>query len=412
MKEILIVVPAYCNEFEELEIIAWKQLRSTLDNYPICFVIPQKYQEIYADRFKNRVEFFGDEFFLSTKAYSQLLLSTEFYQRFQSYEYILIHQLDAFVFSDRLVYFCSLGYDYIGAPLPRWANGWHELKTRVGNGGLSLRRTQAMLRILREKGHLLRDHPMAEEFLRYEDLFFSYCGTLPDGLRVPPVSVALQFSVENDVGHCYKKIDEGGDLPFGCHAWARANYPFWRKRIEKCGYSLPSEKGRQDAITYRKTTLQRYLMKRMARPCHHVRAARAVRSVLSDNGYAIWGYGQDGKALLKLLRSVKVQIECIIDSNDQEQFMLDEAFVHKPDIEILRQYRGKILIGSWGNENEIADILGKLGFCKGKDFWKFSDLRKKICSYYYDLHTDDGAGGIERSGDALFWVEQVFGGRI
>jgi hypothetical protein len=62
------------------------------------------------------IESFPDENFRDISCYNRMLLNDEFYARFAEYEYALIHQLDAFVFSDRLLEWCKLGYDYIGAP--------------------------------------------------------------------------------------------------------------------------------------------------------------------------------------------------------------------------------------------------------------------------------------------------------
>ena len=59
---------------------------------------------------------FDPGFFRSTDTYSRLLLSAGFYQAFASYEFILIHQLDVFVFRDELADWCARGYDYVGAP--------------------------------------------------------------------------------------------------------------------------------------------------------------------------------------------------------------------------------------------------------------------------------------------------------
>lgn len=55
------------------------------------------------------------------------MLSAEFYDRFAAYEYVLIYQLDAFVFADRLAEFCQMGYDYIGAPVRRLTPLWHAI---------------------------------------------------------------------------------------------------------------------------------------------------------------------------------------------------------------------------------------------------------------------------------------------
>ncbi len=43
------------------------------------------------------------------------MMDNTFYKQFLNYEYILIYQLDAFVFKDELNY-CSQGIDYVGAP--------------------------------------------------------------------------------------------------------------------------------------------------------------------------------------------------------------------------------------------------------------------------------------------------------
>jgi hypothetical protein len=43
-------------------------------------------------------------------------LSEEFYQAFTDFEFMLIYQLDAFVFRDELADWCRSGYEYIGAP--------------------------------------------------------------------------------------------------------------------------------------------------------------------------------------------------------------------------------------------------------------------------------------------------------
>ena len=50
------------------------------------------------------------------RSYSDYVLSSEFYDTFKAYDYMLLYQLDAFVFEDRLMEFWELKYDYIGAP--------------------------------------------------------------------------------------------------------------------------------------------------------------------------------------------------------------------------------------------------------------------------------------------------------
>ncbi|MCK5681152.1 hypothetical protein KAI46_10130 [bacterium] len=55
------------------------------------------------------------------EAYNKLLVFPGFWDAFPSFEYMLIAQLDAFVFRDNLDEWCRKGYAYIGAP---WLNGF------------------------------------------------------------------------------------------------------------------------------------------------------------------------------------------------------------------------------------------------------------------------------------------------
>ena len=102
------------------------------------------------------------------------MLNPNFYQRFRRFEYILIYQLDAFVFSDRLEEFCRLGYDYIGAPWPLGDGNKHneELVVEgnhfltVGNGGFSLRRVQACIDALWKNIELVLNLVLQYEFVK------------------------------------------------------------------------------------------------------------------------------------------------------------------------------------------------------------------------------------------------------
>ena len=62
------------------------------------------------------METFDPAYFTSIQGYNRLLLSTEFYQRFLGSAYLLICQLDVFVFRDELAGWVARGYDYVGAP--------------------------------------------------------------------------------------------------------------------------------------------------------------------------------------------------------------------------------------------------------------------------------------------------------
>ena len=160
------------------------------------------------------------------------MLSKNFYERFLQYTYILIYQPDAFVFSNNLEYFCKLDYDYIGAP---WL--WGEYKFLdtdhtawyVGNGGLSLRKTEKFLKMIDDQKELI------ERNIDAEDVFLATMAN--EDFRIAPIDIALQFSFETRVRECFKRNEN--KLPFGCHAWEKYDLEFWKPYIEAYGYTIP-----------------------------------------------------------------------------------------------------------------------------------------------------------------------------
>src|SRR5712664_638129 len=103
----------YKEELTPREKISVKHLLHFLGRYPKYLMVPNS--------LKARLEGFGvkqfdDKYFKNSDTYSELLLSKEFYQTFSEYQYILIYQLDALVFSDQLLEWCQTGLDYVGAP--------------------------------------------------------------------------------------------------------------------------------------------------------------------------------------------------------------------------------------------------------------------------------------------------------
>ena len=124
--DVIIVVPIYRPELRETERMSLLQLQRVLGDYPRVFLAPASLS----------FDFGALGYFDGLSGYSCLMLSDEFYARFADYQYVLIYQLDAFVFQDTLRAFCALGYDYIGAPVGRLDTYWHVLGARVGTGGL------------------------------------------------------------------------------------------------------------------------------------------------------------------------------------------------------------------------------------------------------------------------------------
>jgi hypothetical protein len=189
-----------------------------------------------------------------------------FYETFNRYEYILVYQLDAYVFRNELDDWCRKGYAYIGAP---WFEDFGKSHTdsglkAVGNGGFSLRHIPSFLSAFDYMDkcdkrisafnywnrHLMKryyKHSIRFIISRYigksntlryflhsainEDAFWSQ--VVPEALKnfkVAPITEAVGFSFEADPEWLFEQNDR--QLPFGCHAWRKNRYEeFWRKYI-------------------------------------------------------------------------------------------------------------------------------------------------------------------------------------
>ena len=288
--KVAVVIPTYKEELDELEKISLAQARKILVNYPFVMVAPEGKNFSYFAP-SDMVVQFPPQFFQSVKTYNQLMMSPKFYEAFTDFDYILIYQLDAFVFHDALEYFCSLGYDYIGAPWPRvYREPWIKITSNVGNGGFCLRNVKAHYNILKERTDLTiqwnaRQWP--------EDNFFSHCGKRTDcNFRVAPIDVAYKFSAEFNPPRVIKK--NGGKLPFGCHDWRRKDTKFYSKLFQQFGYDFPPIKNTMpDSYADLANWLSRVAFKRLVRrvnrgqslirylPKNHFASIRVVRSPLA-----------------------------------------------------------------------------------------------------------------------------------
>lgn len=252
MEKVTIVIPAYKSELNQYEEISLRAAADRLGNYPVTFVIPagldvSRMKEIMPSA---KVEEFSAAYFQGIAGYNRLMMSEEFYSRFTCYRYILIYQLDAYVFSDKLDEWCDKGYDYVGAPWllrPIYNNpllkvgskikhGFRNIMRlpdaratwwRVGNGGLSLRKVESHLNAVKN----LR--PVIDRFLEHrnhlynEDVFFSIeVNRHGVGFIYPDWQEALDFAFDKYPALCFRL--NGNRLPFGCHAWQKRRMrKFW-----------------------------------------------------------------------------------------------------------------------------------------------------------------------------------------
>lgn len=268
----VIVIPVYKPIPDWNEVISFNQCLHVFKKHSIS-IITFKNLDIsyYTVLLKNsginhNIELFDKDYFKSEVTYSQLLLTKAFYLRFKYFEYMLIYQLDAYVFRDELEYWCNKEYDYIGAPWFEDCSSHEEGAKlwKVGNGGFSLRKTSRFIQILSYKGPVFKPGFIRSKIsfrkstnkivslilliaksLGYkntisyivdnnsdsEDFFWSF--TFKESwlkFKIAPTEIAYRFSFEISPSYLFELNNR--ILPFGCHAWQKFDYEnFWVKHI-------------------------------------------------------------------------------------------------------------------------------------------------------------------------------------
>jgi hypothetical protein len=264
-----VVIPVYKDHLDIYEELSYRQCLKILRVYPIYLVTYRQLDVSVYDRISNeygkQIEkaYFSELFFKGVDAYNDLMMQRQFYKSFATYQYILIYQLDAFVFRDELSYWCGQGFDYIGAPIE---NPWFEkhkekdskrVVWRVGNGGFSLRKVEYFNKVLSRRLPLMKmkinnyfrfgelkkiaailgwentiSYHVKSKGKMNEDVFYSVY--LQDSYvppQLPSVDTAALFAFEKSPSYMYKR--NGQHLPFGCHAYLKYEYEqFWKKIIE------------------------------------------------------------------------------------------------------------------------------------------------------------------------------------
>ena len=269
-QRVCVTIPVYQDKISAYEQIAMDQCFKVLGDYDIIFIVPVRLQFFIAQHpycvsGKAKYITFDNDFFADIPGYNKLMKSAVFYKSLLSYEFFLIYQLDAFVFRDELMEWCDRGYDNIGAPL---FDGHDHAKPSSaivgqGNGGFCLRNVNAcytvvtsLRRLNYKKVYTDNNAPGLRKIYRYikhnlvynyslypfqpiinEDLFWTE--VVPAAFPVfnvpePLNSIPFSFEVNPDV---LFELN-GMMLPFGCHAWWRYNFDFWKPHIQAFGYEL------------------------------------------------------------------------------------------------------------------------------------------------------------------------------
>jgi hypothetical protein len=275
-----VVIPIYTLDLSRAEEASLLNCVSKLRDYDVLFVHKQSLD--LAPLFRSidslalpslscRAEPVEDRWLQSVAAYNSLLFQSWFYRLFQAWEYVLIHQLDAWVLRTDLDQWIRRGYTYIGAPWTRHL-GPDTPDIGVGNGGFSLRCVAEMIRIcdsfqtahvpvfrwgeLAYRVTLFRRYhffPLSQwpslfckRFLLFLAMSLGWRNTLAyyakigiqedhlisvyapwvfPWMRIPTLAEAADFAVETNPRQTCAHYHVG--RPFGCHAWEKHDPTFW-----------------------------------------------------------------------------------------------------------------------------------------------------------------------------------------
>lgn len=270
--KIIVTIPIYKNSLADFELISLNQGLKTLGNYHIKFICYKdldlsSYKTILSnyENLKYSFEYFPKKYFKNIKGYNELLLSINFYKTISEWDYLLIYQLDAYIFKDDIIDWCNKGYSYIGAPWFKETEfGYSQSFNGVGNGGFSLRKIEDQIKVLKSTKKIKTLSILKEEvgwnnrnlkgkvsictslikrlinknnrfnykftthYKYNEDYFFSNdAKNRFDFYTTPNETEALRFAFEINPEFLYKLNNE--KLPTGCHAFQKYEPEFWKK---------------------------------------------------------------------------------------------------------------------------------------------------------------------------------------
>jgi hypothetical protein len=252
-----VVVPIYRAPLDGDEHLSLRHLEHFLPEAKKIFAMPDTLDFRRAGYERTR---FAATFFSGIAAYNRLMLSREFYARFEAYEFVLIYQLDALILSSDVERFLVPGLDYLGAPWIDYDPSGAPSLAGVGNGGFSLRRVSAFRQLLESRvrsttpqEYFRRSYARAPGWRRViglckaglkglgignsihsaikgfggnEDGFIaSEARRYSPQFTIGSTEKALQFAFEREPRFCYQAAN--GRMPLGAHAWGRYDRSFW-----------------------------------------------------------------------------------------------------------------------------------------------------------------------------------------
>lgn len=256
-KKVVIIIPTHRANLTNDDKISLAHLKKYLRRFDTFFVIPKNIKPKTFISLGYKVKKVDKKFFCTLRRANEALLNKKFYEYFKDYEFMLIYQLDALVFSNDLEKWVASGYDFIAAPWFKPTIGYLSHKKNSpasgGNGGFSLRNIQKAIKILdivnqsatrssknlffrklwflqaiiTGKSHKIWLNAPADNYPFNEDGFWTLEAPKYDSsYKVTPFHEALKFGFERFPRKCFELNNR--KLPFGAHAWKKYDESFWK----------------------------------------------------------------------------------------------------------------------------------------------------------------------------------------
>lgn len=259
MFKVAVCIPIYTDKLSNNEIISLNQIFKIFINRDIYLVGPESILKKFKTSINSQnvsIVSFEKQYFKSIYGYNRLLMSKKFYKRFSLYDYLLICQLDVYVFEDRLDYWVNKNYDFIGAPILSNLN-FNFKESQLLNGGFSLRKIKSHINVL--DNILFRYYTIKKlASLHIDSIFKKFLRILRDGIifnynikNLTPIinedvywtylidsntfkicnrREAINFAIEKYPRKLFEYLD--GEVPMAVHAWWKYDKEYITNVIE------------------------------------------------------------------------------------------------------------------------------------------------------------------------------------
>ena len=213
-----IVIPIYkpLSLLSEFEAASLRQVLKVCPTRQLVLVCPDDLDvSAYLTIHQFETKRFAKENFESVKTYNKLCQNADFYRAFDT-DYILLYQLDAWIFEDKIDYFVEKGFDYIGSPHQDYI---HQGLV-VGNGGFSLRKCAAFINVCEQT-----DFTQCRQ--TWEDIVFT--NDCADMLSIADLDTAYECGWQQLPARHMSRL---GKLPMATHSPNKySDWAFWSNYI-------------------------------------------------------------------------------------------------------------------------------------------------------------------------------------